>query len=150
MGDFLNGFVQDPQNFWTAIASVVVALAIFGWRYNKWMDDLGEDKDGYTALLVALGVVVTQLGVAVISWRAAVLGVALYFADGLFMIFGDIRRSLTKRKKDAKKKAPRRKPLPYAAAGLIDDALIALSEAQREMKALLGVCFGENYGRENV
>jgi hypothetical protein len=32
---------------------------------------------------------------------------------------------------------PRRKPLPYAALSLIDDALMALSAARRYMKPLL-------------
>lgn len=30
-----------------------------------------------------------------------------------------------------------RRPLPYAAAGLIDDALMALSEARRQIRPLL-------------
>lgn len=134
MGDFLNSFVVDSQNFWTAVAFVVAYRALLGWRYNQWMDSLGKTKEGYTAFLVAGGVLLGLMGVAVISWKAAVLCSSLYVVDGLFMIFGDVGRSLKN-----KKKSTRRKPFPYAAGKLIDKALMSLGVAQGELKLLVKI-----------
>lgn len=138
-GGFLNSYVTDSQNFWTAALAVFTFLVLFGWRYNRWMDELGEKKAGYTAMLVAGGTIITLLGVAVISWKAAVLTLGAFVADGLFMLVGDAQRHIRQREKEARRRrsAPRRKPLPYAAAGLVDDALMATSEAQRALKRIV-------------
>jgi hypothetical protein len=137
MGQFLNSFAQDPQSFWTAVAAVIAALGLFSWQYNAWIGRLGEKKKGYLGLLVAAGTLVILLGMAVISWKSAVLGLIFFAAGGSIMILGDIGRSVQERERTSAKKGDRRKPLPYAAAGLIDEASMSLAEAQRDLRAVL-------------
>lgn len=136
-GEFLNTFVQDLHVLIPVSAAAVAVLFIFSLLYNGWMDKLGDKKDGYTALLVALGNAVTLGVVAVFSWKAALL-VALAFAiDGSAMIYGDIRRTSIRREQQTVAKHPRRKALPYAAAYLVNEAIMTLSQVERGMKEML-------------
>lgn len=136
MGSFINSFVKDSQSFTLAVAGGVAFLAIFSILYNRWMTDLGERKHGYTALLVALGNAVTLGVVAVISWKAALIGFVAFVVSGTAMIIGDIQRADKVRQK-ASRKSVRRKALPYAAAGLVIDATALLSNVERGMKLWL-------------
>lgn len=134
MGDFFNGYVKDLQTLITLSVSAVIILAIFSVIYNRWMTDLGEKKDGYTAILVAIGNAFTLLVVAFISWKAALIVLVAFIADGTAMIAGDIKRASSRREKliQEAKKTPRRKPLPYYAARLIADAIDDLIAAERK------------------
>jgi hypothetical protein len=51
------------------------------------------------------------------------------------MIVGDVARAFERVKKDNRN--ARRKPLPYAAAAIIDDAAMVLSGSQRTIKKML-------------
>ncbi len=140
MTRFFNEFVKDSQVLGIVAIAGGAFLALFSILYNRWMDDLGEKKRGYTALLVVGGNAITLLVVAVISWRAATLVLVAFVISGLAMIFGDIRRENIRREAEIKtinRRSPRRKALPYAAAGLVDDAAMLIGEAQREIKRAL-------------
>ena len=138
MGEFLNNYVKDALNFWLLTGSMAGILALFSVIYNHWMDTLGEKKQGYTALLVALGNGITLLAVATISWKAAALVAVAFIVSGAAMITGDIRRGSRQRDEQAvKQQRPRRKALPYAAAGLIDDAIMTLAQVERGLVAVL-------------
>ncbi len=134
-GNILNTFVEDAHIFWPLCVALAASLWLFSMLYNRWMDDLAEAKSGYTALLVALGNGVTLAVVAVLSWKAAVLVAAAFVISGAAMIAGDIRRNHLQQKKTIR--ALKRKPLPYAAAGLIDEAVMLISEGQRTIKTIL-------------
>jgi hypothetical protein len=137
MGEFVNGFVKDAQTFWLLSGAGLLILVIFSALFNRWVADLGDRKIGYTALLVAVGNVVTLLIVAVISWKAAGIVLVAFIASGMVMIVGDVERSHEKREQAAKNARPRRKALPYAACGLIDEANMLLSPVERGLKAML-------------
>jgi len=129
----LNTFVENPQTLGVVVACLCAFLIAFSMLYNRLMDDLGDQKRGYTAILVAIGNLITLGAVAVISWKAAAIVLAALVVSGAFMIYGDIRRA----KAPKKVSAHRRKALPYAAAGCISDALMALSDAQRNIRFVL-------------
>jgi len=62
-----------------------------------FVDYLDDRKDGYVALLVVAGVLVTLGGVALIDWRAAVLALVALAASGTPMVIGDILRTVRRR-----------------------------------------------------
>lgn len=138
MGEFLNSFVKDLQMFWLLSGAGFLILVIFSILFNHWVAELGDKKIGYTAMLVAVGNVVTLAIVAVISWKAAGLVMVAFVASGLAMILGDVNRSHKQREQVARNAAkPRRKALPYVACALIDEASMLLASVERGMKALL-------------
>jgi len=125
LGDFLNGFAA--KLFWPMAVAAMFILPIFGHFYNKLMDRL-HGNDEHASLYVALGNLVT-IGIAsLFSWKAGLLFLVFFLADGLPMILGEFKRTSSRRKK---KKTPRRKRLPYAANGRIDDATMDVKEASR-------------------
>lgn len=129
LGDFLNEFVANPTAFWTTAVASFFSLAIFGYFYNKLMDHL-KDGDEHTSLYVAIGVAVTIAVASFFSWKAGLLSIILFAASGTPMILGEFRR--TKVRVDERKASPpRRKRLPYAANGRIDDATMGAKEASR-------------------
>lgn len=107
---------------------VIFSLAIFGYFYNRLMDHL-KDGDEHTSLYVAIGVSVTLAAAALFSWKSGLLNLVFFAASGLPMILGEFRR--TKEKVEERKRTPRRKRLPYAANGRIDDASMGAKEASR-------------------
>lgn len=140
--NFFNDFVEHPQALTIALVFGFGFLVAFALLFNRWMDDLGEKKRGYTAMLVALGNLVTLAVVALVSWKASLLVFLAFLASGIPMIWGDVRRSdRTKpalaNPEPSAKKAPRRKALPYAAAGLVSEALMSLTDAQRNIRTVL-------------
>lgn len=138
MGQFLNSFATD----WRVLIAICLAdmavLAVFSVMFNHWVGGLGEKKNGYTALLVAIGNAVTLLLMAIISWKAAAVAGLAFVVSGTAMIAGDVNRSHKQRELAARNAGkPRRKALPYAAAGLIDEAIMLLAQVERGMKAML-------------
>lgn len=124
MGSFLNEFVSNLQ---AVIVFIVIAAPTFGYFYNRLMDSL-KDEHEHTSLYVAIGVAITLTFGALLSWKASVLLLSIFCLTGIPMIAGEFRRTERKRKS-----APRRKRLPYAANGILDEAKIAATEAQRHM-----------------
>ena len=140
MGEFLNQYVKDLHSIIPLGIGSAIILSIFSILYNRWVSDLGEKKDGYTALLVAIGNTVTILiGVAVFSWKAAVLCSLAFIFSGFMMIAGDIKRSSARREKliAEAQKTPRRKPLPYRAGRLISDAYDELVTVERKLEQVI-------------
>lgn len=138
MGQFLNEYAQDVHVLVPVALAALAVLAVFSLLFNQWVGGLGVKKDGYTALLVAIGVTITLILVAVISWKASILVVLAFVASGSMMIIGDVRRTINQREAEvAEAKHPRRKALPYVAAGLIDEAIMLLAQVERGMKAHL-------------
>lgn len=127
LGSFLNEYAANSTVFWSLAVAVFFLLLIFGYFYNRLMDSL-KGKEHYS-LYVAGGVLVTIGAAALFSWKAGLLFVLLFAADGLPMIVGEFKR--THRKHEEHKKQPRRKRIPYAANGRIDDAAMAVKEALR-------------------
>jgi hypothetical protein len=82
---------------WRLIGAIWVGLFFFSLGYNWLMHVLGERKDGYTALFVVGGVLVTLVGLALIDWRCALLALTLFAASGLPMVIGDMYRAMRKR-----------------------------------------------------
>lgn len=88
---------------WRLIGVLAVALVLFGLWFNDRITHLGEKQEGYTALLVAFGVTVTLVAVAVISWQSALLTLIAFVLSGSPMIGGDIKRAIDKRQQSIKR-----------------------------------------------
>lgn len=87
---------------WAQLGIVLFALGMFGLAYNALIHWLGNRKAGYVSLLVVGGVLVTLLGIAMVSWQAAVIGLAAFSASGLPMVIGDIYRAISAREQAVK------------------------------------------------
>lgn len=103
---------------------VTMAAPIFGHFYNKVMDRLDHEHE-HTSLYVAGGNLFTLFIGSLISWKAAALFLFLFILDGLPMIIGEFKRT------EKKLKTPRRKRMPYAANGLLDEMKMASEQARR-------------------
>ena len=84
---------------WKLIGAVLFGLFMYGWAYNAFVGSMEGRKDGYLAMLVAAGVGTTLVGVAVISWQAALLVLVCFAASGIPMIIGEIARTIRKRER---------------------------------------------------
>ena len=82
---------------WRVLSAVLFALLMFGVVFNNWVGHLGDKKEGYTALLVVIGVGMTLIGVAIVSWQSALLVLVAFAASGTPMIAGDIYRAVRAR-----------------------------------------------------
>ena len=122
MGAFGNEF--DAKLLIGLGVFAAMAAPMFGFFYNNLMDRLDSEHE-HTSLYVAGGNLFTLLIGALISWKAAVLFFLLFVLDGLPMIIGEFKRT-------AKKvKAPRRRRMPYAANGLLDEAKMSSENARK-------------------
>jgi hypothetical protein len=81
------------------VSGLYLVLVLFGIGYNSltsWMEKHGY-MEGYTSLMVALGVLITLAPLAIISWQGVLLVLGGFVASGLPMIIGSITRYLHKR-----------------------------------------------------
>jgi len=139
-GSFLNEFALN-----LLIALVVFAgmgLPIFAIFYNRFIDNR-TDRNEHTSLYVAIGVLITLIVGGLFSWKAMILYLVLFGLSGLPMIVGEFQRTDRKHKERAARSV-RRKRLPYAVNGRIEDAYDAMKEVQR----LIGVAM--KYNGKNV
>jgi hypothetical protein len=80
---------------------VAIGLLVFGTIYNlvvAWMERNGYDE-GYTAIMVVVGVLVTLGGLAMVDWRAAALTVVAFACSGTPMVLGSWWRHAQARKR---------------------------------------------------
>lgn len=87
-----------------ALAAVIFGgLFTFGWWFNRKVESLGTDADGFVWLLVVIGTLVTLLGIGLldllVEWNAGLLGLAAFAASGFFMCYGAIMRYITLRRR---------------------------------------------------
>ena len=82
----------QPQ--FSLVIAVYLGLFVFGLGYNLAVSEFERKKflEGFVSLAVVLGVLVTLGGVAVISWRAALLALGAFAASGAPMVAGSIWR----------------------------------------------------------
>jgi len=139
MGEFLNQYVTDLQNTIPLAIVAVILLAVFSILYNHWIAAFGEKKDGYTAILVAVGNFVTLLVVAIFSWKAALIVLMAFVISGTPMVAGDVYRSIVRRERvfNEARKTPRRKPLPYFASERMNNAYDELIIAERKANQVI-------------
>lgn len=81
------------------ISAVFLGLLLFGIAYNSlvaWLERRGY-TEGYLSLIVAFGVAMTLVGVAVLSIQGALLTLGAFIASGTPMIIGSIARYLKAR-----------------------------------------------------
>jgi hypothetical protein len=79
---------------------VFFTLALAGVGYNalvEWFNRRHRDH-GYTAILVAAGVTMTEIGVEALPSKHFVFRILAYIASGTPMLMGDILRFLDKQK----------------------------------------------------
>lgn len=83
------------------IAGVFWALILFGVGYNALVGWLERRKyaEGYMSLIVAAGVVVTLVGIAILSIEAALYALGAFAASGTPMILGSIIRHVRARER---------------------------------------------------
>lgn len=74
---------------------ILLALAIFGVVYNRWVDSLerqGHDR-GYMSLIVSLGCAVTLAGAGfIVGLKPVLWALACFVASGIPMIIGSVGR----------------------------------------------------------
>lgn len=128
-GPFLNQIAPNLQT--GLVVFIVIGAPMFGYFYNQLMDRLHNENE-HTSLYVAIGVFVTLLFVALLSWKAGLLGGLLFALTGLPMMIGEYRRT-----EKNKKKTARVKRLPYKANGIIDDAKMASTQAHQHITRAL-------------
>jgi hypothetical protein len=88
------------QPNFSLISAVFVTLVLVSIGYNTlvaWLERSGY-IEGFTSLVVAVGVLITLGGVAVISWQAALLALGAFVATGTPMIAGSIWRYIQLRR----------------------------------------------------
>lgn len=123
MGDFLNEYAVNSQVGLPLAVAIIFLLMGFGYFYNRLMDSL-KGKE-HTSLYVAGGVLVTIGAAALVSWKAALLMTILFILDGLPMIVGEFRRT------HKQERQVRRKRMPYAANGLIDECKMSAEKIHK-------------------
>lgn len=82
-----------------AIVGLIGILIAFGSLYNQaiaWAEKHGY-LDGYVSIAVAVGVLITLSGIALIDCRAAILSIGAFAASGTPMILGSILRYAMRR-----------------------------------------------------
>jgi hypothetical protein len=122
MGSFLNQYAVNLQVLLPLAVAIVIGLPVFGYAYNKLMDALNSKE--HSSIYVAIGILITLAAGALISWKSALLFAVLFSLDGIFMIKGEFHRT------EKKHKSVRRKRMPYAANGLLDETMMAVTEAR--------------------
>lgn len=82
--------------------AVFCLLALIGLGYNALIAWAGRRGflEGYLSLAVALGVLITLAGVAVVSWQAALLTLGAFVASGSPMVFGSVLRYIQLRHRE--------------------------------------------------
>lgn len=86
---------------WVRIGVVYGGLFAVGAAYNAlvaWLERHGYDE-GYTAILVVIGTLITLTGVAVLCWEAALLALGAFAASGFWMVVGSWWRYAQARKR---------------------------------------------------
>jgi len=90
------------------IGATSALLLIFSFAFNLWIT-AHEERNGYTtgntAWLVVVGVVVTLVGVALVSWQAALIAVVGFIFSGPAMIWGEHNRELNRVRRCAERQA---------------------------------------------
>lgn len=88
----------------SGVISLALGLLLFGIGYNYLVQYLQAKHytEGFDSLLVAGGVTVTLLGLAILSWQSAVLAFGAFVCSGLPMIVGSIMRYVTRRENEQK------------------------------------------------
>lgn len=83
------------------LVAVLAVLFVCGLAYNSLVGYLERKHytEGFLSLVVALGVLMTIVGVAVLSVEAALLTLMAFAASGAPMIGGSIARYIIKREK---------------------------------------------------
>lgn len=115
---------------WTTflvVAGTIGALCGFGlWydrRVSQW-EQLGY-HEGYLSLIVALGVLVTIAGIAVLdlvlTWNAGLTALVAFSASGLPMIAGSVRRHVASQRRLFRKSAAEAMNLAKEALRVLHD-----------------------------
>lgn len=84
---------------WIPVMAAI--LFLFGFVYDRivsWMERNGYDE-GYTAILVVVGTLVTLGGVALVDWRAATLALGAFAFSGFWMVVGSWWRHVQARRR---------------------------------------------------
>lgn len=78
--------------------NILTALLIFGYFYNRKIESLGPNGEGWSWLQVVIGVFVTLIGVGlldlVLPWNAFFTSFLAFAASGAPMCYGAFQRHL--------------------------------------------------------
>jgi hypothetical protein len=85
---------------WDVLGLILCGLLLWGVLFALAVYKIGRRREGYTALLVVVGVLVTLGGVAVVSWQAALLALMCFAASGAPMVVGDIVHYTNQRERE--------------------------------------------------
>lgn len=86
----------------SSILAVLLGLILFGVLYNLWVEYLINRKyvEGYMSFVVAGGVAITLVFLAILSWQLAIMVLLGFAASGIPMIIGSISRYIRLRARD--------------------------------------------------
>ena len=104
-----NSYLQDTARIisfeirldFGLILAVFLGLVLFGLLFNQfvaWLERRGY-AEGFMGLIVALGVICTLFGIALISVPAALIALVGFCASGIPMILGSLIRYARKRER---------------------------------------------------
>lgn len=84
-----------------SIPAMLGALFVFGFGYNLLVDFVKRRRydEGYTALLVVAGVLITVLGIGLLSIECAALVLGAFSCSGFWMVLGSMWRHARKRER---------------------------------------------------
>jgi len=102
-----NSYLEDTARIITfeirldfgLILAVFLGLVLFGLLFNQfvaWLERRGY-AEGFMGLIVALGVICTLFGIALISVPAALIALVGFCASGIPMVLGSLIRYARKR-----------------------------------------------------
>lgn len=103
----MNTMIGMPFGQLSAVINVLFVLLIVSFLFNRYIEKAGNDIEGYTWLLVVIGVTYTQIAIGVLdtllNWNAFFLGMLAYSASGFPMIYGahHRRKDMVERAKKA-------------------------------------------------
>jgi len=91
--DFINGSTFGQLS---ATLNILFILLIASYFFNRRIEKAGSDAEGWSWLLVVIGVFYTQLAVglldAVLDWNAFFIGMLAYSVSGFPMMHGAYQR----------------------------------------------------------
>jgi len=84
---------------WTVFGLSLALAHVLAWALNLLIHHLGQEQDGYTWLLVVIGVGGTLIiSLTTVPWQYVFAILAYFAASGVPMILGDLYRTMRSRR----------------------------------------------------
>lgn len=91
--DFINGSTFGQIS---AVLNILFVLLIISYFFNRKIEKAGSEAEGWSWLLVVIGVSYTQLAIGlldkILNWNAFFIGMLAYAVSGFPMMYGAYMR----------------------------------------------------------